>query len=115
MFEAFDNFVEQKLLNLHTAFTAKVISVVIDEKTGKIIRKIQPLNLTKQYGKEAEKQAVIEDVPILKHIGEVEKGDIVFCMCADRNITETKNGKFALPPLGHHCINDAVIVGVISL
>ena len=41
----------------------------------------------------------------------LEAGDIVFCVCSDRDITQTKKGKSALPALGHHEIKDAVIVG----
>lgn len=113
MFESFDSLIEQKLLNLHTAFVAKVISVVIDTKTGEVIRKIQPLNMIKMYGEKEREQSVIENVPILKHVGEVKKGDLVFCVCAERNITEAKKGKMTCPPIGRHSINDAVIIGVI--
>ena len=115
LFENFDLFVEQKLLALHTAFIARVISVTEDEKTGEIIRKIQPVSLSKQYGLEAEKQAVIENIPILRHVGEIKKGDIVLCVCAERDITDSKRGISSLPPYGHHNINDAVIIGVICL
>ena len=44
----------------------------------------------------------------------IEKDDIVFCMCADREITQTKKGNFATPTLGHHKLTDAVIVGVVQ-
>ena len=43
----FDEAIEQKLLNLHTAFIAKIVSV----KGGKA--DVQPLNLIKQYGQPA--------------------------------------------------------------
>lgn len=44
----------------------------------------------------------------------IEKGDIVYCVCADRDITQTKKGKTALPSLGHHNLTDAVIVSVVQ-
>lgn len=44
----------------------------------------------------------------------IEQGDIVYCVCADREITQTKKGKTALPSLGHHNLTDAVIVGVMQ-
>ena len=44
----------------------------------------------------------------------IEKGDIVYCVCADREITQTKKGKTALPSLGHHNLTDAVIVSVVQ-
>ena len=40
-------------------------------------------------------------------------GDIVFCVCADRDITEARNGKNSVPSIGHHPISDCVIVGVL--
>lgn len=117
--------IEQKLLSLHTAYFAKVLNT--DGKTAKI----QPLNMIKEKGGEAQKQAVFT-VPILQNVkklssqtvninGEkitlpkvtdVEKGDIVYCLCSERDITETKNGKCVIPPIGHHRLSDSVIVGV---
>lgn len=44
----------------------------------------------------------------------IETGDIVYCVCADRDITQTKKGKTALPSLGHHNLTDAVIVSVVE-
>lgn len=119
--------VEEALLNMHTAFIGIVVGM-----NGESKAKVQPLNLIKQYGEKPTKQAVLTDVPILEHVrhieiyeqevgGEthtghvrlkpIEAGDIVFCMCADRDITQSKIGKSALPALGHHEIKDAVIVG----
>jgi hypothetical protein len=123
--------IEQKLLNLHTAFFAKVLSVSGNNA------KIQPLNMIKANGKQAQKQAVIT-VPIMKNvrkfstktvtvttemddkfsmtiptISTISAGDIVYCLCGERDITETKKGNFATPPTGHHRISDAVVVGVI--
>ena len=137
------DYVEEKLLNLHTAFIGKIVA-----KNGDYKAKVQPLSLIKQYGKSPMKQAILTDVPILKNVYHLELyeteidggahsqysgngvhthgkhgghvrivplkvGDIVFCMCAERDITETKKGNLALPALGHHEIKDAVIVGVL--
>lgn len=124
--KAINVMVEQKLLNLHTAYFAKVISVSGNSA------KIQPLNMIKAVGQSGKKQAVLT-VPILKNvrkfstqsitikdfnitipkIGMIEAGDIVYCLCSERDITETKKGKFSIPPTGHHRISDSVIVGVI--
>ncbi len=32
----------------------------------------------------------------------VQPGDTVFCVCAERNISETRNGAVAVPVSGHH-------------
>lgn len=99
--------IENALMRTHTAFIGQVISV-----SGRYA-KVQPLNMVKAVGGSAQKQAVIPDVPILRHVGDLDKGDTVFCVCAERDITETKKGKFALPVRGRHMLSDAVIVGKI--
>lgn len=127
-----DSLMEEKLMNMHTAFVGRIISVSGDTAT------VQPLNKVKQYGKAAQAQAVITDVPILynaryklkpytlkyegggdtvKELKTVERvdlksGDIVFCVCADRDISETRNGSMVTPSVGrHHNQSDCVIVG----
>ena len=119
--------IEQALLNTHTAFFAKVISV-----SGNTA-KIQPLNMIKAVGGNAQKQAVIQSAPVLQNVRKFKKkqialeeqtitvyeptpiaaGDIVYCLCAERDSTETKKGKFAVPTYGHHSISDAVVIGVV--
>ena len=123
----FNQMIEQALLNTHTGFFAKVISVSNNSA------KIQPLNMIKAVGGNPQVQAVLQSVPILQNVRKfkkttvtisgqsvemykpttIEKNDIVYCLCADRDITEAKRGNLALPALGHHSISDAVIIGVI--
>ena len=131
-----NNIIEENMMNMHTAFVGKILSVKGNSAT------VQPLNRVKQYGKKEQAQSVLKDVPILNHARwkykarkleyvknvsdhvaikdsieivereEIGPGDIVFCMCADRDITETKNGSMATPSVGrHHNMSDAVIVG----
>lgn len=40
-------------------------------------------------------------------------GDLVFCVCSDRNSTEAKNGTMSTPPVGHHSLSDSFIVGIL--
>ena len=149
----FDNMIESKLLSLHTAFVAKIVSV-----QGEDMCSVQPLSRIKAVGKDAQDRAIITNVPILNHVRHyslekqdinvtvtaidslkkpcevsvvvtpnphpseknighlkvepLKAGDIVFCVCADRNIAETRGGSLATPPQGHHSINDAVVVGL---
>lgn len=117
----FGEMVEEKLLNLHTAFIAKVVSVQGEDKCT-----VQPLDKIKAYGQKAKTQAVITNVPVLSHVrhykvkdglitlSPIEKGDIVFCVCAERDITSAVNGLSKTPPVGHHAIKDAVVVGLIG-
>lgn len=136
----FENIIEEKLLGVHTAYIAKVISYNNGQAT------VQPLGLVKQYGKAAQKQPVVSRIPVIQSarnkIIEVNRscgtgvtggencelltenrthleleplaaGDLVFCMCADRDITEAKNGNMATPALGHHSLSDSVVVGIL--
>lgn len=130
MMKIIEDVIEEKLLYLHTAFLAKVIST--DGKTAKI----QPLNMIKQKGEQPIRLSPIEDVPILDHVKkykiercpcstvenpkkhvewlEIEAGDIVYCLCCERDITEARKGKEALPVTGHHQIQDAIIIGLLG-
>lgn len=129
----FERIVEKKLLNMHTAYLAKVIS-----SNGKTA-KIQPLGMTRAYNEKAQAQSVLSNVPIacqkLKNhtytvvtdpypnsrktqitVAQVEpiaKGDIVVCVCCERDISEAKKGNNSLPAYGHHSMSDSVIVGVL--
>lgn len=128
--DVLNGLIEQKLLGLHTAFFAKVLSVEGEDLESRTA-KIQPLNMVKATGQEAKKQSVMT-VPVLKNVQKfktnkvmingiqhdilqawgIEAGDIVLCLCGERDITETKKGNFAVPSGGHHRMTDAVIVGV---
>lgn len=103
----FDSFIEAKLLNLHTAYLAKVISV-----SGKTA-KIQPLGKVKEYGESEKSQSVLTSVPHTKQVTEIAKGDVVVCVCCERNISEAKKGRNVLPPTGHHSMSDSIIIGVL--
>lgn len=147
-----ENLIDEKLMNMHTCFIGKVTAT--NGKTATV----QPLNKVKQYGKTAQTQSVIPNVPILENARyklnpldiscitsinlstsksdgyvtsvsvtpttktlhtysreSIGKGDIVVCVCGERDITETKKGKLATPSVGrHHNQSDAIIVGVLS-
>lgn len=116
----FEAMIEKRMLDLHTAFLAKVLS--ISENTAKI----QPLGLTKEIGGPAKAYAPISSVPITNQAKyklsiaggiltahPISDGDIVVCLCCDRDITEAARGKSVLPPPGHHNISDCVIVGIL--
>lgn len=121
---AIQGMINNALMNTHTAFCGKVISVSGD------FAKVQPLNMIKNAGGTPQKQAVIQQVPILKPTTAIEKitcngedckikyvadaikaGDTVFCVCAERDITETRKGNFDTPVQGRHSLSNAVIIG----
>ena len=129
----FEDMIEDKLLDLHTAYVAKVISF------NGTCATIQPLGMIKQYGKSAERQAVVSNAPVIQsaryklstttracrtsgtgteqreHIvmSPLTSGDLVFCVCAERDITEAKKGNISTPQLGHHSLSDSVVVGIL--
>lgn len=120
---------EEKAKSLYVAFIAQILSV-----SGNKAR-IQPLGLTKQYGGTAQKQAVIagvhisqsarfkfktenitfddDDTHTLGVFEPIAAGDIVLCVCCDRNIDAALKGKNELPPVGCHNKADCVIVAII--
>lgn len=107
----FDNMIEEKLMCLHTSFLAKVLNFDEDNLTADI----QPLSMTKQYGRTAVKQAVIKGVSYLEQVRPLKKeqavGKTVLCICCERDISDTKKGNYSLPVIGHHNLHDCIIVG----
>lgn len=120
--------VEQMLLQVHTAFVGKILSVSGNSA------KVQPLSMIKQMDGRAIKPAVLSDVPICGNVRHVSSktitvegtsfevpvltnpvaGDVVLCLCADRDSSVTRRGNFAEPSWGHHSLSDAFIVGLIG-
>ncbi len=133
----FDNIIEEKLLNMHTAFIGKIVSV-----QGETMCTVRPLDKIKAYGHEAKAQGVITRVPILNHVRHyklqkqslsasegsispashgghlvvtpLKAGDIVLCLCAERDISSSVKGISTTPPVGHHQIKDAIVVGLLG-
>ena len=122
----------KKLKDLHCAYIGKVLW------TNGTTAKVQPLGLIKEYGSTAAKaQAVVPDVPVacrykieqktIRYMDEnntaksqiiavpveIAKGDLVVCLCADRDITAALRGNNELPPAGMHSISDSIIVGIL--
>ena len=122
------NIIDEKLKTFHVAFLAKILLINGNKA------KIQPLGLTKDYGGTERAQSVITNVHIAQSARykfkaqEIEvdghtktvaiptaigEGDIVLCVCCDRNISAALKGENSLPPVGHHNKSDCVIVSII--
>lgn len=125
--------IEKKLLDLHCGYIGRVVW------TDGVTAIVQPLGLIKDINSTTGKtQAVISNVPVAcrykieaKTITyatngdgktqsqtiavptQIAKGDLVACLCADRDITEARRGNNALPPAGMHRITDSIIVGIL--
>ena len=125
-----ENLFNDKLLNLHTAFLGKVLSV----QAG--MARVQPLNMYMATNGEALEPTVVSSVvpPYVKLKTEtityrtsgdmiesktvlvpqdLEKGDIVFCGVCERDISNAKNGIISQPAKRHHNMNDSVILCVL--
>lgn len=141
----FDNMIETKLLNTHTAYIGQVLS------TNGITAKIAPLGMSKAYGESAISQSPISNVPVLhsaryklvvqklRYVSDVKTteskyvtsvtpefkevdilvptliaaGDLVLCVCCERDITAAKKGNNAAPPVGRHSMSSSVVVGIL--
>ena len=104
----FENMIEQKLLQLHTCYLAKVSSV-----NGNFAN-IEPLSLIKGVNTAAKRQSVINNVPIAKHaVSSVTVGSTAIAICCERDISQTRKGIFALPSIRRHSLSDSIIIGVI--
>ena len=119
IYDALNGFIEEKLMNLHTAMPCKVLSYENNEAT------IQPLFMkTTKEGKKP--YPIIEGVPVLKQRFNVDgvtktyqsvyqAGDIVLVVFSERALDHVLNGEIADPQFNRrHSIQDAVILGGIQ-
>ncbi|WP_289142926.1 Gp138 family membrane-puncturing spike protein [uncultured Brevibacillus sp.] len=110
-----DGVVQKRLADMCVAFPCRVISF---DNTGRAV--VLPL-----FQLTDEPPSPIQNVPISSHkyknaIGQIEKvphivehGDLVFVVCADRQIRDALTGQVTAPSSKRiHDRNDAVIVGV---
>lgn len=117
---ALNAFIEEKLLNLHTAMPCRVLSFSNGEAT------VQPLFLKVTNG-EQQQYNPIEGVPVLKQRYKInggapqiyesvyQPGDKVFVVFSERALDHVLSGNIADPEFNrHHDLNDAVIVGLIQ-
>lgn len=124
-----ETLIEGKIVNIHTAFIGKVLSV-----DGNIAR-VQPLTYSKSVNGTLMEQATVavyipqnvkfkqETITYMKSQYDsetktiivpdaVDCGDIVFCGVSERDITrENLSGKIA-EPTRRHDMNDSVILAV---
>lgn len=115
-----NDFIEEKLLHLHTSTIAEVKRVNSNKTYD-----VQPLIMTKEVGdEEGELLPLLVDVPATGFKGKIdgsrkeiepayEKGDIVVIAFAERAIDTALTGRKELPPdYRRHSLNDAYITGV---
>lgn len=107
---AIDDYIEEKLYHLHTAFLG-----VVKKINSPTDIDVQPLTMTKQIGKEAKPQAILTGLPCTDQCWDyLSVGTTVLCQACERDITEAKGGKSAVPARGRHKMQYSVIVGTIG-
>ena len=128
-----NDIVDEKLLDTSTAFIGKIISFDQTKKTANV----QPLTMTKAYGKEAKQRSVLTDIPVAHnaqyridfvpvYLGAsstkywfanpdiyIQSGDLCVCIVCDRDISEARKGNSALPPLGCHEIQNSIVIAIL--
>lgn len=113
----FQNVMNKVMSEVNVGFPCKVLS--FDETTA--TANVQPLLKTTSSS-----PAPIQGIPIIKHkyideMGNIrtlkpylQTGDVVFVVCADREIKNALKGSVTAPSSQRiHDINDAVIIGVL--
>ncbi|ANS73711.1 hypothetical protein AWM70_03255 [Paenibacillus yonginensis] len=119
LYQAVSGLMNAKLSQVRVGLACRVVSFDPSSCTADI----QPLIRTA-----GNDPAMIHNVPVLGQRlmleGTVEElvykprlktGDLVFAVCADRELKNARTGQVAAPDTGRrHSVNDAVIVGVFS-
>lgn len=136
-----NNMIEQKLLSLHTCYLAKILSVEgntakiqplgktkaygKDAVSQSVLTDVPIIN-SALYRFDDDSYAsnvlingmgatltVNESATERKFaiIRKLKAGDIVVCVCAERNISAAKKGENSVPPSGHHSMSDSIIIG----
>lgn len=136
-----DNIIENKLKSLHTAYLAKVLSVsnntakiqplglVTDENGSNykqsvltsvpICEHVRHYTLVKQTISFSGDGSISPSThPTGENVGHIKiepikAGDIVVCICCERNISDAKKGVNAIIPAGRHSMSDSIIIGVL--
>lgn len=122
--------INSKIINIHTAFIGKVLSV------NGSIAKVKPLTYSKNSSGALKEQTPVaayipqnvktkqETISYMKSQYEsetktiivpdvIDAGDIVYCGVSERDITAENLGGKISEPTRHHDINDSVILAVL--
>ena len=130
-FNFFQNMIEQRILSIHTAFLAKVISVDNDGATAQplmslkssatgeqtavgYIRVTVPKNV--KFKREDITYRISDTSSVTKTVivpDDIAVGDIVYIGICERDITNAKTGGAELATMRAHDMNDGVILCVL--
>ncbi len=133
------NMVEEESKKLHCAFLAKILSVqgnkakiqplgLIRDYGGKATQqtpitnvhiasnalyKITEHSISYISRVDFANEKIVGVTDKVAKLTPIAKGDIVLCVCCDRNIDAALKGENSLPPVGYHNQSDCVIVAII--
>lgn len=100
-----DKFAKQLKLSIHTFAPANVVRA--DLKTADI----QLLFKTKYTDGTSSITPMIKNVPVLKHVGLLEPGDMVFVAFSERGLDNLSSTPFVPNSIRTHSYVDAVVIG----
>lgn len=103
-FKAFDRRIR---LQVHTFLPARVVAYYGGTKEADLEILFQQVSLDG----EADRYPVIERAPVLKHVGPLTEGAVVFVACAERAIDNLQERPFDPDSYRMHDLRDAVVIG----
>lgn len=109
-----EQIINSKIMNIHTAYLAKVISFNQDKAD------IQPLVASVSYDGESEPYPIIPNVPVIVSARkncqneDLSEGAVVLAICCERDISSALKGQISNSSAGGmYSLSDSVIVGVL--
>lgn len=99
------------LLGIHTTAPARVVEYHAGDKEADI----ELLFMTAYLDGSTERYPLIEGAPVLKHVGALSKGDVVFVAFSERALDNLQKTPFDPDATRMHDVKDAVILGVLEL
>lgn len=116
-----DDIMNKRLMSIHVAYLAKVISFNGSKATIQPLQKDTsvipnvPVTQNSRY-KLSEKTITIESTSFVNLVKKpLQAGDIVICVCCERNISTALKGKMpsSSEPNTSHSLSNSVVVGII--
>lgn len=107
----FDQLKRSVRLAVHTTAPARVVRYDASAKEADI----ELLFMTVYKDGSTERYPLIEGAPVLKHVGALAKGDVVFVAFSERALDNLQKEPFDPDASRMHDIRDAVVLGVLEI
>ncbi|WP_100488549.1 Gp138 family membrane-puncturing spike protein [Sporolactobacillus pectinivorans] len=107
----YDSLIRNIKLSLYVSAPAKVLKY----NSGAHTASVQPLFLTVDSNDNVDDWPLVEDAPVLKHVGDLAPGNVVLLLFADRAIDNMHGADMIDPDSTRtHDLTDAFVIGVIQ-